>query len=660
MTAINTVEYAWAHINTATAENTVFTSADITVNIPENTSRAFVSCILDIVVHDNEATVADDLAAANMGASCDAGTTWTDRNVTTTLADSGEQMSYHFRADVTAEFTARFSGVSDTVRFRLQCDYSTVGNQFLNIAAKVIITYTFDESAQTTRLKTARIPLDALTARPTAGTATSLGATCIPNLDTFLPEASKTYRAIFAEIWLNTAPGATGDGTLTLDLNTTPTMTTGTIENGNSSPILIRILWDLLAAAMTTNATHELRFTPNTTAMGVAVGGWITVTYEYDHSSNNDIMSSLLIPLGPPTDQLLTSGDLDEWEGEFFIEEPATVALAQSGVVLFALLGTTAATLSLLAGGQAARTYTLSQQSGQAGGCIITQRIDSGGVQGAGITLARGRNTFSVQVYSSVANAIGCVSGFLILNYTSGKASSGAQDHNRSIHKVIADTQAVVSVNRNASFLLDIPQTNYWLNGFMAHALANLGALGAPLSVQAEYAAGEGGGAGWAILGQANAAQVAERYMAEVFYDGTPKFNRYPGDVRDLLDVEVSRTYRLMTAFNSLLGFSAWITYHALTFTLSGNVRGYTGDGSSITVDVFRDDTDEKLYTTTTSAGGSYSVTLYDDTLTYYAVARQDDTHMGRSKNGTPATDFHIQLQGQVLPMRALNTLARM
>lgn len=632
----NTVEYAWAHINTATAEASVFTSGDITINIPENTSRVFKSVVLEIVVHDNEATVADDIAAVNVGASCNAGSNWTDRNVTTTQADSGEQMSYMLRADVTAEFTARFSGTSDTCRFRLQMDYSSTGNQFLNIAAKVIISYEYDDSGQTTRLKTVRIPLDALTARPTAGTATSLGASCIPALDTFLPEASITYRAIFAEVWLNTAPSGTTDGTLTLDLNTTPTMTTGTIENGNQSPILIRIIWDLLAAAMATNAAQTLRFTPNTTAMGACVGGWVTVTYEYNYDTSTTILNSVMLPLGNSAGGIINaSGDKHTFEFKFNIEEPATITLVQSGVVIFASTNTTSGTFSLLVGGQSARTYTVSQQTGQAGGVVITQRIDSGGAQGAGVTVARGENTFVTSVYSS-ANVFSMVSGYYILNYTSGVASGGAITHKRTIMKCIGDTQVTTNTIQTYTGVVDIPESTYWIDAVMSGLIFNReSSLG--VAVDAELGSGEGPASGYAPIGQALVSTVGERQPLIVFFNSSRFYNRYPSDPdASRMDIETSRSYRIHLSLSSIAGLCIWITYHDIEVSATRAVSGYAGDGSGIAVDIFREDTDEKLYSVTTVAGGDYSVTLYDNVLTYYSVAREDATHVGRSNNWSP------------------------
>lgn len=629
----NTVEYAWDHINTATNEDTVFTSGDITINIPENTSRTFLSCILDIVVHDNEASVADDISAINVGASCNGGTNWTDRNITTTLADSGEQMSFHIYADVTAEFTARFSGTSDTCRFRLQMDYSSTGNQFLNISAKVIITYQYDDTAQTTRLKTVRIPLESLTTRPASATPTEIGTNQIPNLDSFLPDEG-TYRAIFAEVWLNTAPNGTTDSTITLDLNTTPSLTIGTIENGNQSPILIRITWDLLAAGMTTNAAHALRFTANSVAMGVAIGGFITVTYEYNHSTVTSVMNSVILPVGMESGQLLTSGDKTRLEFKFFVTEPATITLAQSAVVVFLGLSTNTPTFSLAVGGQSARTYTLSQQTGQAGGALVVQRIDSGGAQGAGITLARGWNTITVDFYASTTflSGAGC---YLLLNYTSGVAGGGAISHKKTIAKCIMDTQgAAASVNRTGtSQSVAIPETNYWIDGVMCDVDVQRDASYG-FSLKAEKQSGESPGAGFAVLGHQISVQVAERYFQKCFFDATALFKRHPGEVDAYrMDIETSRDFSFLASANSLFGLVLWVTYSAITFSGSRAVTAYGGDGSGIVVDLFRTDTREWLYTFTTSAGGTYTPTVYDDVLDYMSIAREDDTHVGRSAN---------------------------
>lgn len=76
-----------------------------------------------------------------------------------------------------------------------------------------------------------------------------------------------------------------------------------------------------------------------------------------------------------------------------------------------------------------------------------------------------------------------------------------------------------------------------------------------------------------------------------------------------------------------------YITYHAITYAVSGTISGYTGDGSGIVVDVHRADTDEKVLSGITAAGGGFSLTWYDNVVTLFAQAIQDATHVGRSND---------------------------
>jgi uncharacterized protein YggE len=72
--------------------------------------------------------------------------------------------------------------------------------------------------------------------------------------------------------------------------------------------------------------------------------------------------------------------------------------------------------------------------------------------------------------------------------------------------------------------------------------------------------------------------------------------------------------------------------YHGITFTKTGNVTGYAGDGS-VTVKVHDTATGEHLYTTTAAAGGAYSVTVYDSTRDHFSHVYEDATHHGDSEN---------------------------
>jgi hypothetical protein len=79
------------------------------------------------------------------------------------------------------------------------------------------------------------------------------------------------------------------------------------------------------------------------------------------------------------------------------------------------------------------------------------------------------------------------------------------------------------------------------------------------------------------------------------------------------------------------LGF--YMTYHAITFSGNGNASAYAGAGSGITINLHRSDTGELVISTTTSAGGNFSFTWWDNTIDLLAEAQQDATHVGRSAN---------------------------
>lgn len=81
-----------------------------------------------------------------------------------------------------------------------------------------------------------------------------------------------------------------------------------------------------------------------------------------------------------------------------------------------------------------------------------------------------------------------------------------------------------------------------------------------------------------------------------------------------------------------------WYTYNTITYTVSGTCSGYINDGSNIDIDVFRIldvDKYEQVLSLKTIVGGTFSGQFVNNTDTLFVSARQDDTHVGRSANGT-------------------------
>lgn len=647
-TRTKTIEYAFPMMVTDIGESTTHTdSADMTIYIPENSAGApcsFVSCTLEVTCHDNHASVGTDLSAWSIRLSCDGGSNWTTVTRSNTVADSGENMSYLLVGDVTAELTARYgTGTSNaTTRWGIYLDYaSTTGTPtFTNVAAKLIITYAYDAATfTTTRIKTVRIPIESNTSR-LSNTLTEIGTNQIPDLDDFLPEASKTYRQIFLELWTNNAPSATTDSVLSLAYDSDAAATFGNVEGTNQSPLIIRYLWDKTAAA--TNAAHALK-----AAHGNAgeshynwLGGWLTVTYEFNASTSTSIINSVIVPLGSDNfQQPLTSTDKTRKQAKFMVEEPATVTLVQSAVCGMVGLASTSGTLSILAGSQTARDYTTNAQAGQAGGGLVVQRVDANGVQGAGMTLARGENTLTVDWYFNVTDPYVSMSAMAIINYTSGKASGGEETHNQSVYYLIADT------NRNASTRWNLTptapaiiETSFYINAITEVAYFGTIANAAhTVTHDIELGAGEGMAAGWQQLYDATYIVGTGERCPWIIYGPVSGYLRYTGDPRaGVWNVETTRQHYFTSIYAmAQAGFGWWLTYHSITYAVSKSVTGYAGDGSAIAVKLYKSSNDEYVGTATTAAGGGYTFTWYDNATTIYATAREDSTHTGRSENFT-------------------------
>ena len=207
-----TIEYAFPLNTASVASATLRTFTAITVNIPETTSRTFRSVIVDFSSQDGGAAAASTTAIltnVQIGAVAVSANT-----VTQTITNSGENQSFHFLRDATAYFQTNFTGTSQTVTVGI----TNTGNVTQNASAKIIITYEYDDSAATTRIKTVKIPIDGNNGALTNAYVNVGGlASQIPALDTFLPEASKVYRSIFFEMLVHT--GASVVTTSTLDVS---------------------------------------------------------------------------------------------------------------------------------------------------------------------------------------------------------------------------------------------------------------------------------------------------------------------------------------------------------------------------------------------------------------------------------------------------------
>lgn len=631
-TRTKTVEYAFDVDNTSLATATRRDLASITLYLPETTSRTFKSVVVEVNCRsEGTAAFTATLIGIKLGS-----TAFDDDTKTVTWTSTTDQFSLTMMRDVTSYFTSNFgSGSSQTC----QVGMSFTGNATIAHSVKIYITYEYSD-ADTTRVKTVRIPIESPTALLTT-TLTELGTNQVPNLDSFLPEASKTYRAIWFEFSFNDAGNGTVDTSLEVSLDAEAGVAICFCEAAANTAVVGRTFWR--RDDMTTSATHALKARSDAvTSRFTALSVLLCVTYEYDASSSTSIMNSLVIPLGDPRANAGygTSTEKSRWSKDVWIEEPTTLAWAQSGVLVLSGHGTSY-TLSIAAGGQTARSYSMTSGSVQSGGMFTMHRIDSGGAAGSGLpTIGRGKNTITIDTYKNAAGVDMLCGALLYLNYTSGKdgTAHGAR-HNQSTAWLAHERDATYATTPRYATLVTvpaIPESSYFINSIGVHG-AIIHNMGTGVDyVGVEQLSGENEGAGFYLAVNDYHARDTELGWWHFAGDLSPGFDRWTGDPSARMDPETSRKI-LVTSSSAqtfgMLGVMLWMTHHAHTAEATGTISGSAG--GTVNVYLHRKDTGELLASGSRSGNGSYTLAWYDDTLTCFVDAYEDGTHLGRSSDGT-------------------------
>lgn len=606
----------------------------VTVYIPEQPGGiTFRSVILECTYVVN-ATTAATPTAQTIGLQIGAAAMNT-ASLGNAVANSGERYGNLLVRDMTSEFTTNWSGTSQTVTCRVNIGTAATANHGFRIR----ITYDYDD-AQTTHIKTVRIPIESTRASLTTSAQTLGGATAIPALKgSYFPEAGVVVRNAVVELFgteLSSAAVATLTCNYGGDTNVDSWLSTNTTIN---SDCLVHAQYDITAKALT-SATALNVTSLTTTGRFCQLGGWITVTYEFTPGSSSTIYNSLLLGAFDTAGWIggTAAGDTDAWGRTIYIEEPGTITLQESAIVLSCIDAATV-TLNVLVGSQTNTAYTLAAGGIQCGSYFVTHRIDAAGAKGtAGITLARGPNSYVAKVYSSGSGVGWNLAGCLILNYTSGKSASGVGAHAQSRYHHLQNTVGTTAlVNAISASAPAIPEANYWLVGACIELRAvSLNSAAGAQAVQAERGAGEGEGAGWETLYSGQ--YLADNECAQWCIWGAARksWKRHPRDTdTDRMDLETSRQWRVDTNPASQIGLGIWYTYRSITFSVSGSITN--SGGGTVNVSLYRYATtgDVLLDTTTRSGNGTYTFTWYDNTETLYTVAYESDTYLGRSSNST-------------------------
>jgi hypothetical protein len=641
-TRIKTVEYAFQSANTSLAINTRRDLTGITVSIPETTGRTFRSVRMIVGVRDTVTTAATT-TTITLGVKIDA-VAFSDATVGNPPANTGESAHYLFERDVTSYFTTNFTGTSHTVQCGFQFGPASTGPTTINHTCKLLITYEYDDAASTV-LRTVRIPLDTALGALTA-TLAEVGTNQIPALDTFLPETSKTYRNIFFEISYNEyTTGTANDASLGMQVDSGTEHLTGAHESGLASSESGWYIWDQGASpAWSTGSAHafKVRSSSITTASTFNHPAiMLVVTYECAASSTT-VMNSILVVIPQVQFVSNSAGDETNVTVPIWVEEPATVTLAQSG--LWLAYGQQASGSFVAAvGSQTARTYTETALA-FGGSCFITHRIDSGALAGSGLSLARGKNNVVIKVRTSATGVCPTgIGGWIVLNYTSGLASGGVATHNHSVAHNVHNSIAAAAANLLAAAqYIYLPETNWFANSLAVQMnyLANINSVAAvAVSVGFEAGSGELSTTDFHYAPVSILENDGELGWSPVFIalQSAPLFDRWSNDPQtERMSLTGSRRWRFATSQSGgTWSALCWLTYHSITFAATGTITG--SGGGTVNLCLHDATKHECLATGSRTGNGSYTLTWFDNTQNCYVDAREGATYLGRSDNGTLA-----------------------
>ncbi len=638
-TRIKTVEYWLGSSNTTLATATRRDLAQVAVRLPES-SKTFRSVRLILGVEDAQAT-AFSLTSPVLGVQIDA-VAFSNATLGNPPANSGEHAHYIFERDVTSYFTTNFT----TAQHNVGVGFQFTGGTVINITAKLVITYEYDDTG-TEQVKTVRIPIESPTAALTA-TLANIGTNQIPALDTLLPEASITYRRVWIEaIYNDAATGTVNDPTLGIsvaggaeqltgahftdlasarsgwycfDQGTAPTWSTGSVQN---------------IQARSSSVTNAATF--------AHLGLVMHITYTFDPTTSTKYLNSVALLLPP----ILTPGatattDANAQQFELNIQEPGTITLRQSGALVW-YSQTTNVSPRIRFGAQAERTYTDTSLA-FCGASFFTHRVDSGGAQGAGVTLARGINTFEYSISMATTGVTpAAFGGILFLNYESDISTLGPGAHNQSLLFGVQDSQAsgTQSVITAAQRIYQPSSEWYRSNlGFLTNnvALAVI-TTGGTVQFEVESTGSELTAGGWenqGVIGLNGDGELGWYPSGTNARAQSPNdWQRWTGDPEtSRMAVTGSRRWRIISSQTGTRPLSVWTTMHNINYAVSSSISG--SSGGTVTVNLHRAADGARLKTTSRTGNGSVAVTWYDNTEDVYLEARESDALVGRSGNGTP------------------------
>lgn len=637
-----TLMFAFPMITTIVTDAVVTNLTQITVYIPE-TSPTFTSVFVEVgfqdIITNTGGTIGEHRCGLRLGAAAYTTTTELDD-----ITNTGENISGVIGPfDFTSHFTTNWTGTSMTCDVQVYFDQTTGTTLGMrNVTAILYVTYTYDDSSATnaTQIKTVRIPLESPVGALTATANTNINTfPALTGVGGLLCEASPVIRNYFFLIEANeNGQNNSTDFTLSVNIDSGTAFNFGIQERGLISERWCRWIW-VPTVTPSTTASHTFQMWSSVATRTNHPAIELIVTYEFNASTTTKVLNSVILPIDfdSPLGNT-TTAEASRHRVEYYAVEPGTLTLKQSAFRVNFNIANSPTSLLFRAGNQAYRSYTSTGAVVICGMFCLQQRIDSGGAQGAGITIARGSNAFVFDGYSGDStNLLTNVGGYVILNYESDLSAAGIGAHNHSVWKVLSAWDALTFTQaRVNNFAFSIPETNYYINTFGLLQYLWTAAAGQAIGIDVEVLSTEKQGAGYvefyidAYIGDG---EIACNY---IWFPGHDIVKRYPQTLETgKIDIEQARDWRALQTTVASDGAVLCLTYHSITYTISGSITGSNGT-SNISLQLIRASDDMVMQEQTVAQNvTSYTFTVYDNTDLYYVTAQQDSTHLGITPTGT-------------------------
>lgn len=571
-------------------------------------------------------------------------TTWT--SIATSIpgingssyTSSGENNTSPVWIDATELFKSSFTGSSQTFDVRLSMANLGSTANFIGelpiVTGELYVTYGADE--QDNRIKSVIIPLSPNDNTNLTTTLVSQGTNQLPDLATYLPEASKTIRNFYIVVSGNDTINTNITTEYRIKVGSSPAKYSFGYTSGGVSANSFRMMY--VDNNISTGSTQDIQLALTSRHNSYSnFTMYAVVTYEYDAATTTRVINSLILPFETSSSYLPQDDEVypEKIRKTFSIQEPGTINNTHVGIFV-SLTDTNSPQLKI---------KDLSESSYKilvfSGASVSVGSYRYGYVLPT-YTLARGDNTVGVDMLGEWNTSLpSCfrTCGYFVVNYHSDVASSGMENHNKTVCCLL-HRQNGNSLRNYIFNPLSNPFTNWYINsiGFLGE-FYTLTASSIAIGIENKFIYDNKSLSNPKVsLGVGGYVQeAAETTSFDYITSDNDMVKKYPGDLHDHRVVDLFDSNARFFVDNGILptigGLQTIAVCHEITYTINGTVAGYSGDGSGLEV-YFYTQSKDLLFKVTTTIGGNFTATWYDNTKQIYCYVY--DAGLDKSAESSP------------------------